>query len=55
MRYERYDVINVKCGVPDFENPIATFATAQEAEDFADMFVRKYSVKEIGINAVTLK
>ena len=51
----RYDVIEVVYGVPDFENPIATFATKEEAESFADSLMWQSDRREIGINAVTLK
>lgn len=60
MNYEvnamsQYDVIDVVHGVPDFANPIATFATKEEAESFADSLMWQSDRREIGINKRTSK
>lgn len=49
-----YEVIDVVHGVPDFANPIANFATKEEAENFADYLLWQSDRREIGINKRTL-
>ena len=51
----QYDVIDVVHGVPDFANPIATFATKEEAKSFADSLMWQSDRREIGINKRTIK